>query len=313
MYNKRMNVRFPFGRALPPIDATVRYKAPGTFIDLPDGKVHYEIAGPLDGQPVVLIHGFGVPCYIWDPTFQVLADAGFRVLRYDLYGRGFSDRPNTAYNPDFFDRQLLHLLVTIDFPLPTNLAGVSMGGVIAAHFTDRHPSRVRRLCLIDPAGIAPRPSLVSRLQTLPLLGELRMHFFGEKILAAGLFDDFYRPDRAPTGYEEKFREQMRYRGYKRALLSTQRHGLLHGIAETYRRIGQQKRSTLLIWGREDRTIPFTDSIELRKLIPDIKFHPIDEAGHIPHYECPERVNPILIEFLKRIQFGAGTPVPGKNG
>jgi pimeloyl-ACP methyl ester carboxylesterase len=294
-----MKVVFPFGGALPALGAAARHRAPGKFIDLPGGMVHYEIEGPPAGQPVVLIHGFGVPSYIWDPTFQVLSDTGFRVLRYDLYGRGFSDRPDVTYNPDLFDQQLFHLLAALDFPLPADLIGVSMGGVIAAHFTDRHSSKVRRLCLIDPAGVAPRPSLVSRLETLPVLGELRMHFFGEKILVSGLFDDFYRPDRAPPGYEDKFREQMRYRGYRRALLSTQRHGLLHGMAETYRRIGQQKRATLLIWGREDRTIPFANSLKLRKLIPDIEFHPIDRAGHIPHYECPERVHPILIEFLGR--------------
>jgi pimeloyl-ACP methyl ester carboxylesterase len=295
-----MKVVFPHGGVSPTLDAAARYRAPGAFIDLSDGTVHYEIAGPLNGQPVVLIHGFSVPDYIWDPTFAALADAGFRVLRYDLYGRGFSDRPETAYNPDLFDRQLLQLLTALNFPLPADLIGVSMGGVIAARFTDRHPAETRRLCLIDPAGVAPRPSLASRLETLPVLGELHSHFFAEKILLSRLFYDFFRPDRVSPDYVDNFREQMYYRGYKRALLSTLRHGLLHGAAETYRRIGQQKRATLLIWGRQDRTIPFTDSLVLRKLIPDIEFHPIDEAGHIPHYECPERVHPILIDFLTRI-------------
>jgi len=45
------------------------------------------------GPAVALVHGFSVPYYVWDPTAPELARAGFRVLRYDLYGRGYSDRP----------------------------------------------------------------------------------------------------------------------------------------------------------------------------------------------------------------------------
>src|SRR3990172_6014274 len=89
----------------------VRQKVPGSFLQLPDGVVHYELAGPppagmstsaleqvgsgpqagppptrTDVRTVVLVHGFSVPYYIWDPTFEALIEAGFRVLRYDLYG-----------------------------------------------------------------------------------------------------------------------------------------------------------------------------------------------------------------------------------
>jgi pimeloyl-ACP methyl ester carboxylesterase len=35
-----------------------------------------------------------------------------------------------------------------------------------------------------------------------------------------------------------------------------------------------------------------------KLVPQADFHPIDQAKHIPHFECPEIVNPLLIDFLK---------------
>ena len=72
----------------------VRTGLPGNFIQLSDGVVHYELAGPEDAPVVVLVHGFSVPFFIWDPTFEGLSEAGFRVLRYDLYGRGFSDRPH---------------------------------------------------------------------------------------------------------------------------------------------------------------------------------------------------------------------------
>jgi pimeloyl-ACP methyl ester carboxylesterase len=53
---------------------------------------HYEVAGP-DTAPVVLFaSAFSVPGFISDPLFHSLADSGFRVIRFDYYGRGWSDR-----------------------------------------------------------------------------------------------------------------------------------------------------------------------------------------------------------------------------
>src|SRR5262245_18214081 len=80
------------------IDAAARRTAPGKFVRLTDGTTHYDVAGPDSGRPIVLVHGFSVPYYIWDSTAKALATAGHRVIRYDEYGRGFSDRPSVVYN-----------------------------------------------------------------------------------------------------------------------------------------------------------------------------------------------------------------------
>jgi len=72
------------------LNAAVREKLPGSFVQLPDGVMHYELAGPADGRLVVLIAGFSAPYTVWDPTFAALTQAGFRVLRYDHFGRGYS-------------------------------------------------------------------------------------------------------------------------------------------------------------------------------------------------------------------------------
>src|SRR5919109_740116 len=74
-----------------------------------------EAAGEDGLSDVVLVHGFSVPFFIYDPTFEFLTRAGFRVLRYDLFGRGFSDRPKARYNIDLFVRQLGELLDGVGF------------------------------------------------------------------------------------------------------------------------------------------------------------------------------------------------------
>ena len=92
------------------LDDETRREAPGKFVRLSDGVTHYTIDGPDSGRVVVLAHGFSVPLYIWDSTATALASHGYRVVRYDTYGRGFSDRPNVVYDDKLYERQLGELL-----------------------------------------------------------------------------------------------------------------------------------------------------------------------------------------------------------
>src|SRR5687767_5114610 len=132
-----------------------RKEASGSFVQLSDGFTHYELSNPEAEETVVLAHGFSVPYFIYDPTFAFLTQAGFRVLRYDLFGRGFSDRPETRYNIDLFVRQLGDLLDALHLTRPVSLVGLSTGGPITATFTLRIPERVDKLVLIDPVGAKP--------------------------------------------------------------------------------------------------------------------------------------------------------------
>src|SRR4051812_46443896 len=131
---------------------TVRNGAPGRFVRLSDGMTHYDIAGPDTGRVVVLVHGFSVPYYIWDSTSARLSNAGYRVVRYDEYGRGLSDRPDVPYADDLYDRQLAELLDSLKITDRVDLAGVSMGGAVTGMFAGRHPKRVRSLVLVDPVA-----------------------------------------------------------------------------------------------------------------------------------------------------------------
>ena len=279
------------------LNVITRTQLPGDFIQLRDGVTHFELKGPKDASTVVLVHGFSVPAYIWDPTFEALSGAGLRVLRYDLFGRGTSDRPNTEYGPDLFDNQLLDLLGALGIDKPVDLIGLSMGGPIVTTFSDRHPELVRKLVLIDPVGA--RPFTISPLQkyfTLFGVGELLLGWFGKKILLKDMKQDFYKPKNI-VKFLAKYKDQMTYRGFKWALLSTYRAGMIGDFSSTYQRVGNQERPKLLIWGREDPTLPVAHSQDILDAMPKTILHIIESAGHIPHYEQPEIVNPLLLNFL----------------
>jgi predicted alpha/beta-fold hydrolase len=112
-----------------------RKEAPGEYIILPNGITHYEASGHDTAQTVLLVHGFSVPGYIWDPTFEFLKDNGFHVIRFDFYGRGYSDRPDVVYNSELFTQQIADLLVALKIDEPVDIIGLSMGGPIGTSGT----------------------------------------------------------------------------------------------------------------------------------------------------------------------------------
>jgi pimeloyl-ACP methyl ester carboxylesterase len=186
-----------------------------------------------------------------------------------------------AYDHDLFDRQLTGLLSALNIS-QIDLVGTSMGGAVALVFTDRHPDMIRRLGLIAPSGLYDKYEKVTKLMRVPLLGEL--------LIALQCQPKKYLKE--PQVYAH-----LQYRGTRRAFLSTIRHGPFGDISDVYERVGKQERPSLLIWGQDDDAIPFEISESVKQLMPHTQFHAIDEAGHKLYYEQPEKVNPLLVEFI----------------
>lgn len=284
------------------LDARVRESLPGKTAWLTNGVTYYETAGPERGTPIILIHGFSVPNFIWDRNFSVLADAGFRVVRYDLFGRGYSDRPKAAYDKTLFVRQLADLLDTLQIK-QADLVSLSMGGPIAAEFAYRFQKRVRKLVFLDPAGFDLELPLAVKLLNVPILGEIifgLLGLLGTRTLLETMLNDFYSPTQETNDYFiPRYQEQMKYHGFKRAILSSLRSGMLDEDLELFRRVTDLGKPVLLIWGKEDETVPFKHSSTFMQLVPNAEFHPIDQAKHIPQFEQPGIVNQLLIGFLSQ--------------
>jgi len=289
---------FPYPGENTELNETVRSGVDsGAFIRLSQGVTHYQLAGPADGPVVVLVHGFSVPYFIFDPTFEFLAGAGYQVLRYDLFGRGWSDRPNTTYDIHLFVRQLEDLLAALHLDR-VNLLGLSMGGPISTAFIVRNPQRVVRHILIDPAGgKAVGLSKILAVAKLPLIGEATLGLLGSENMVKSIASDFFAPALIEE-FQARYRVQMQFKGFKRAILSTLRSGMLDSFINSYRTVGQLGRPTLLLWGCQDTTVPFEHSEIIRSAIPQARFVPVEDCGHLPHFEKPEIVNPILNEFLQ---------------
>lgn len=283
------------------LDESARSAAPGQFVRLSDGLTHFDVSGPDTGTRVMLVHGFSVPSYIWDSTVAGLTAAGFRVARYDLFGRGFSDRPAVRYDAGLFDRQLTELLDSLAWREPVHLVGLSFGGPVSAVFTGRHPDRVRSLSLIDPAA-AP-PGNVPAMFRVPGLGPLLWQALAVPTMDDNQLSDFVDPARWPD-WPARYRVQMQYRGLGRALLSTLRENATVRLDTLYARVGAVGLPVLLIWGTEDQTVPVRYAADVQAAIPQAAYHPVENAGHLPHMEQAGHVNELLARFLTAATPGA---------
>jgi pimeloyl-ACP methyl ester carboxylesterase len=277
------------------LNAQARKEAAGSFADSRRGTTHYEMAGPADARTVVLIPGFSVPYFLWDETFQPLVSAGFRVIRYDLYGRGYSDRPDTKYDAALFTEQLSDLLDGLHVERPVDLVASSQGGPIAVAYAAQHPERVRTVTLFDPGYHSGEP-LPWRVR-MPILGEYFMCTRIIPAITAGQKRDFIHPERYPKYFEE-FAAQLRFKGTRAALLSTLRDFVARDDRPDYAQLGKSAKPVLLVWGTEDKDTPVSLSQAVLAAVPQAEFHPIAGGAHVAFFEHPEIVNPLLINFLK---------------
>ncbi|MEK6598579.1 MAG: hypothetical protein AABY91_09625 [Gemmatimonadota bacterium] len=79
------------------------------------------------------------------------------------------------------------------------------------------------------------------------------------------------------------------------------------VDSVYATVGRQGFPVQLLWGEEDQTIPIALSEGVRRAIPRIQYHPIPRAGHLPHMERTDLVNPLLLNFLRSVDSAAGAP------
>ncbi len=279
------------------LDLESKEQASGEFILLDSGEVHYRLEGGESAPLVVLVHGFSVPSYVWDPTQTALVDAGYRVLTYDLFGRGFSERVDKEYDLDLFVDQLGDLLLSLEIDEPVVVGGLSMGGPIAARFAHLHPEKVCGVLLISPEVFQPTPGDIFPLN-LPLVGEYLMGAIMEPfVLPKMQVSDFVQPERFPD-WETWYKVQLQYNGTGKALLSTIRNLTEHDPEDEYRKLEEAGIPVLLIWGEDDQTIGFDQIEALKQIVPEIQIETIPGTGHLPHYELPGVVNPLIIGFLE---------------
>lgn len=283
---------------LPRIDDAARERGHG-FVTLAAGQVHYRVQGPAEGPRVCLVHGTTSPLFTFDALSVALAEAGFCVLRFDLFGRGLSDRPKATYDLPFFAAQVRGVLDAVGWSSEVSLVGWSLGAIIAADVAcspgaGRH---VPRVTLLAPAGFPIDMPKVAQLTLVPGVGEALMVLLGRRLLERSWRSVFAEPG-AFEDYGVRFGEQLRYAGFIPALLSTLRNAPLQHAPRTWAKLARSKIATSILWGRRDAICPHANLKEALVALPEAEAATIEGAGHALHVERDEEVARLIVQHLR---------------
>jgi len=215
---------------------------------------------------------------------------------YDLYGRGFSDRPNTKHTLDLFTEQLITLSETVCPKKKIVLIAFSMGAMPAIDFASKHPERVKQIILIDPAAL--NSPFKNAVVNTPILNRLFTTFYWHPRAIDKQMNEFYAPTLLPD-----YRKQLDYfskiEGLEEVTLSTWLTILSGNVKNQLKDLGTKNMPITLIYGDKDPYFSSDLAKEYLKLIANISIYPIKNAGHVSNYEKSEIVNNVLLKELKK--------------
>ncbi|MCB0411448.1 MAG: alpha/beta hydrolase, partial [Bdellovibrionales bacterium] len=263
-------------------------------IRLPSGSTHYQVKG--EGPVVILVHGVSGPLAVWDNTFEALVASGYRVVRYDLFGRGFSDRLlDSSYSLATYVKQLEELISALKLGPRVRLVGSSLGGIITTEFTLQHPDKVDGLVLIGPAGFPIKTPFAARLRDLPVVGDFLTDLLSYKTILKQN-DHYFVNGKMPYELQPYIAAQLLVRGTTNAILKTMKNAPVQSFVESYEALGKLSVPVGVIWGRQDDTFPYENARILMNAAPQAQLVTVENAGHLPQYERADEVNTALVRF-----------------
>ena len=291
-----------------PYADAVRELPPGRLLEIDGQRISVERAG--EGEPLVLLHGFGESTISYAAVLPQLARQ-FSVVAIDLNGFGYTERPRdrASYTLAGQERLVLGVLDRLHLER-VRLAGHSYGGGLALYLAARHPERVDRLLLIDntlPLYASQRRSPLFRWRWM---AGLAAHTFAltDRVIEKGLKEAYFDDAKVTPVLIGEYAERLRIEGATDAFF-----GLVGPSPEAPYRIdlAQVKVPTLVVWGAEDRLIEAAAAEKTSNLLPEARFVLLPACGHTPMEECPEAFLEAALPFLAAgqgtQQRGAGSP------
>ena len=257
-------------------------QSPGDLVDVAGVRLHVRDSGPRDAPVLLLIHGFGSSLQTWDGWVPAL-QADHRVIRVDLPGSGLS-APEPA--GDYSDARCLQLLLALldqRGVARASVLGHSIGGRIAWTFAAQHPERVDQLVLVAPDGFASPGFEYGQRPELPWAMRLMRQVLPRPLLRMSLAPAYADPATLVDGLLTRYHDLMLAPGARDALLQRLGQTVLVDPRPWLARI---QAPTLLLWGERDAMIPFANSADYLKAMPQARLVALPGVGHLPQEELP---------------------------
>lgn len=249
------------------------------------------------GRPIIFLHGQASDLLNFEPVYP-LFEKDYRIIAIDYPGFGKSEKPLIDFSEEFYVR-LLDKLYDITGIEKATLIGHSYGGYVAMVYGSSHPERVSSMVLISPAGIQEYPNIVKRTMRNSFTVDAIVSTPVEKSLSNYEVSTF---NKTPEVEQYALRRAAllknggeEFRGYAHAMVQAMELMLETDIRD---RIGKADIPTLLVWGRNDPLVPYKISKITQEYIPHSQLATIENCGHFPMLESPQKLYKIVNTYLQ---------------
>ena len=273
-------------------------------------KIQYTVMG--EGNPLVLVHGFGASIGHWRKNIPFLASGGYRVFAIDLLGFGGSDKPPLNYTMELWS-ELLKDFQAAHIQAPTVFIGNSIGALLSLMAIALHPETAAGAVLINCAGgLSHRPhelnpplrvamSAFNRLVRSRITGQVIFNRVRQKAQIRRTLLQVYRNREAVT-------DELVDLLYAPSCDPGAQHVFASILSADpgptpAQLLPQVKHPLFVIWGADDPWTPITGTKIFQQASENgqqIQITPIPKAGHCPHDEVPDIVNPLILEWLGKL-------------
>jgi pimeloyl-ACP methyl ester carboxylesterase len=271
-----------------------KYLAASTdYLEIAGTTLRVRDTGSKSAPALILLHGFGSSLETWEPWAQALS-SNYRVLRFDLPGSGLSQPDRTG---NYSDARSLDIIRALMDQMRIDRAvfiGNSLGGRLAWRFAAEFPDRVSKLVLISPDGFASPGFEYGQPPKVPTVLELMKYFLPKTVLRMNLAAAYADPARLSDSQVDRYYDLLLAQGNRGAMIARMQQTRLEDPVPILQHI---KVPTLLLWGERDQLIPYGNSADYLRALPNATLVSFPDLGHVPHEEAPEESIQPLLRFL----------------
>jgi 2-hydroxy-6-oxonona-2,4-dienedioate hydrolase len=284
----------------------------GRWLDVEGIRTRYYEAG--SGDPIVFVYGgnFGTSdsassAYTWSLNWRALAGT-HRVVIPDKLAQGYTGNPKTDadYTMQAVVQHLAAFLRALKLP-PVHIVGHSRGGYASVRLALEHHDLVRSVTVVNSGTLSPgvgtNEVILSRPPHPKFTAECVRWVYQSYSFNPDVVTDEWVNAVLEVLALPKYRESVRKiedekLGLRLFLpeLARDKRETLQWLAE-----GRLQRPVQVIWGYDDRTTTIDRGIEVFRLVAKherrAQLHVINQAGHFPFREHPERFNALLARFV----------------
>ncbi len=265
-------------------------------------RLHTALAGPEDGKPVILLHGFPDAWFGWEAQIRPLADSGFRVIVPDQRGYNLSDKPQgvASYKMDHLVEDILGLADEMGYD-NFHLAGHDFGAMVSWNLTMRKPDRIKQLVIVN----VPHPKVMgSCLRShpkqmlkswyafffqIPKLPEWAVRLNNWRFLISAMPVDFTEEER------NRYRQAWGQPGAMTGMINWYRASL-RGMGKS---VGSNKIQvpTLILWGKQDPHISYEMAALSVDMCEEGRLVTFEKSTHWVLYDEPSATSKYIVRHF----------------